>query len=238
MSRFTIVLLAASALLPVAPAEARVRIAWPSQTAVPAGKTVAVGVRSARTVRVALLRLSSDGVPVRTVKARRMRSGRFVVAVPAGRHLLAVDVGPRRRSRAIEGVVAPIAPAPPPGVADPCATDGRAAATLELDRRSAARGEALVMTVRNAGEVCLSHGHDWAFEVFRDGQWVPAHEPKAWPGGPGYTIAPGGSDTWRGVVFEELEPGRHRVVHTLSYVRRGTTELEYAHTYAELEVTG
>lgn len=238
MRRFTIILLAAFALLPVAPGEARVRITWPSQATVAAGETVVVGVRSARTVRVALLRLSSDGDPVRTVKARRMRSGRFVAAVPAGLHLLAVDIGPRRRSRVIEGVVPPAAPAPPPGQADPCAADGRAAATLELDRRSAARGESFLMTVRNAGDVCLSHGHDWAFEVFRDGRWVPAHEPKPWPSGPGYTIAPGASDTWHGGVFEELEPGRHRVVHTLSYVPRGTTELEYVRTYAELEVTG
>ncbi|HEX2084598.1 MAG TPA: immunoglobulin-like domain-containing protein [Solirubrobacteraceae bacterium] len=238
MRRFSFLLVAVLlAALPAA-ADARLKVDWPDRARVTAGDRVTVGVESSSVVRVALLRLSSDGDPVRTIKARRMRTGRFVVAVPAGRHLLVVDRAAHRRSRPIQGIVPPPAPAPvgPPPAERTCSA-GRPAATLELDRRSTPRGGPFVMTVRNTGETCLAHGHDWSFQAFRDGRWVDAHEPKAWPGGPGYGTFPGESDTWQAHVFEELEPGRYRVVHRLSYTPPGSSGFELVEAYAELEVT-
>lgn len=221
-----------AALLPAAPAAAKTRIAWPAATTVRAGESVTVGVRSSRTVRVALLRLSSAGRPYQTVAARRLRSGRFVATVPEAstvrRYLLAVDDRGRRRGRVITATPPPPPPPQPPA---PCAETGSKVETA-IDRRTAARGETVTMTIRNAGATCLTFGADFSFERWTGQGWERAGDPmRAWPSWAA-GLSPGETYTLTTEVWRELEPGRHRLAKAFDAPDGTVVAAE------ELEVTG
>ena len=120
-------------------------------------------------------------------------------------------------------------PTPPAPVRPPCPESGTTAGTLALDRTSAARGERFAITLRNTGTTCLTYGADYSFERWRDGRWEPAGDPRpvpAWAAG----LAPGESGTITGFVWEELEPGRHRVV------KEAIGPTERVVVYAELDI--
>jgi hypothetical protein len=220
MRIFAALALVAAALVPAAPAAAKPRVTWPAASTVQAGDSVAVTVRSPHRVRVALLRLSDAGTPIRTVAARRMRSGRFVAVVPAAsverRYLLAVDDRGRRLSRTITATPPPPAPPPsgPPGP-PPCG-EGAAKVETTIDRRSAARGETVTMTIRNTGGTCLGFGADFWFERWNGTGWEKAGtEDRAWPAWAA-SLSPGETYTVTTEVWRDIGTGRHRLAKYFS----------------------
>ena len=221
-----------AALVPAAPAAAKTRITWPAGSTVQAGESVAVVVRSSRTVRVALLRLSSAGRPFQTGAAQRLRTGRFVATVPPAttelRYLLAVDDRGRRRSRTITALAPTPPPMPPP---PPCAESGSKVETA-IDRRAAARGETVTMTIRNAGATCLTYGAAFHFERWTGAGWERAGDPmRAWPAWAA-GLDPGQTYTLAAEVWRELEPGRHRLVKEFDAPEGTVVAAE------EIEITG
>ncbi len=222
MRFFSITVLVVLALLPAAPAEARLRIAWPSATTVAPGDEVAVGIRSTRVVRVSLSRLEGAR-PSTVVKARRMRRGRFVATVPSeGKFLLAVRVGARRFSRVIEAV-APLPPPPPPPPR--CDESGRLEVSLSLDKTSARAGDPLTIFMHNTGTKPAWHGAEYEIERWNGSAWERAHEPKPFPSWAA-TVWCGERRELQGTVFEELKPGRHRVVKSFGDGVRPTAEFD------------
>lgn len=200
-----------AALLPVAPAAAGSRVTWPESTTVRPGDSVTVAVRSTRTVRAALLRLSDAGRPFRTVAAKQLRIGRFVAVVPqetvVRRYLLVVDDRGRRRSRTI--VATP--PPPPLPPAQPVCAEAGSKVETSIDRRAAARGEVVTMTIRNAGPTCLGYGADFSFERWTGERWQSAGDPmRAWPSWAA-GLSPGETIVVTTEVWPELEPGPHRL---------------------------
>lgn len=205
-------------------AAADVRVTWPAVTDVRPGDRLTLWVRSPRRVRVALLRLSHTGRPVATIAQRRMRSGRFSVRVPAApdvrRYLLAVDADKRRLARRITATPPAPAPVPPPPPGSsppppepqpPCPGQGRSAIDFALERTSAVRGERIGMTFRNAGDTCLGYGEGYLLERLVDGHWQHTEPPYAFPS-IGYGLRPGETDRQSVLTWEDMEPGRYRVI--------------------------
>jgi hypothetical protein len=202
-----------------------VSVTWPvsgSAASVRAGEYLSVEVRSRRRqVRVALVRLSGEGRPG-VVAQRRLRRGAFRTRLPStgGRYRLQLDVAGRRWSTAIEALL----PTCPPA--------GRTEGALRLSATTVRRGDVIEVTVINTGTTCLSGGWDFFYERLReDGTWerVPANHPTP---AIGVVTQPRTTTEHDALVFEELEPGRHRLVKPLSSPSGPLTLI------AELDVVG
>jgi hypothetical protein len=172
------------ALVVVAPAQAATtKVTWPEAREYRAGEQIKVTVKGDRTVRVAVLRVSSSGKVMRALTRKTLKRG-TVTATLARAGTYEVRVARRERTvRAVNvaaspPVAEPPAASPPPNC--PWATAATLEATLGADRVQ--RGQHLPFTIKNLSETCLSMGGTYALEYHQgDGAWKPVPWPIAFP---------------------------------------------------------
>lgn len=231
-----------------------VRVSWPLRTATASlapGTVLRVHVkpvvsRKRRTVRLAFVRTTATGRPLRTLFSQRLRRGTFTAVVPGpvgATHHLTLTVG-RRVYRSIITTAAPpasagpsaasdyVAPVPPPTsgpyldpgpgipVIPPCSSSGTASALLRVSVSQVAPGGTVGYEATNASQRCLVPKLSTRVER-RDGDaWVPVGMSSYVPGGQSLLL-PG--DLYSGTVTlrPDADPGRHRLTLvfdvTLSY---------------------
>lgn len=168
-------------------------------------------------VRIALLRVTAAGAPMRVVAERRLREGRFRATVPPGTGL---RYALRVAHTAGLYLYAPRGPR----------------TTLQVDRTLVRRGEPLTTTLTNLGDVPVMTYGDWAFERADAGGWTPVPQPV----GPimtpaSFLVPPGGSSTGPATVWETLRPGHHRIVRRVSAGLGGPA---FPPATAQLDVVG
>ncbi len=152
------------------------RVSWPLKGATATlwpGATLTVKVTptraSARPVRVSLVRVTAAGIPMRTIAARRLRRGRFTVALPQGdgRHYeLRLEAGTLRYRGTVRT-----------SLMLPCPAKGSTKAELHLGTAGpVAPGATVGYTIANTGTTCLSYalGYRWERRA-DDGTW------QVWP---------------------------------------------------------
>ncbi|HEX4345694.1 MAG TPA: immunoglobulin-like domain-containing protein [Solirubrobacteraceae bacterium] len=164
--------------------------------------------RLGRVAVVTLARVTRSGVAVHLVARRSLRSGTFSTRLPAGstgRYRLRVVVG-----RAYSQVTFVVGPQPPTA-SGPCDAGDEANAELGLSADSAAPGDALKITLTNAGPGCLTAGYGFDWQVSRGGVWtdVPLH--LAVPA-IALLLAPGQMLTEAFTVPTDSPPGQYRIV--------------------------
>lgn len=222
-----------------------VRVTWPLpgvSASLAAGTVLRVKVRPVSPrrrakVRLALVRTTAAGRPLRTLFAVRIRRGTFSAVVPGpvgATHHLTLTAGRRVYRSVITTAATPTAaPAPagpvaasdyvsavppmpggsyidPPPALPPCAPAGAASAALRVTPAQVAPGGILAYEVTNTGQRCLVPTLAARIERFDGDAWVFTGMSSLLVGGQPYVWAGGlysGSVTLR----PDAQPGRHRL---------------------------
>ena len=104
----------------------------------------------------------------------------------------------------------------PPG--EPPAPKPRQPVVLELDRRVAEPGSTLELTVENRGRNAIEFGMAYRLEHRRGGRWHWLNERDAFIL-IAIVVKPGGRHDQKVPLPKELEPGRYRIVKTVTVHR-------------------
>lgn len=244
-----------------------VRVTWPLPAAtacLAAGTVLRVKVRPVSPrrrakVRLALVRTTAAGRPVRTLFAVRIGRGTFSAVVPGpvgATHHLTLTAG-RRVYRSVITTVATPTPAPapagpvvasdygspvppmpggsyidPPSAFPPCATAGAASAALRVSPAQVTPGATLAYEATNTGQRCLVPTLTARVERFDAGTWVDTGISSLYVGGQPYVWA-GGLYSGSVVLRPDAMSGHHRL--TLVFVIQGS-EPATIETSAEFDV--
>ena len=244
--------------------QAGLLVSWP-RTVIPGAmfrvkvRATRERLRTGRMFTIALVRVGARGRTIRTVARRRMRTGLFEARVPPQQNrryaaVIAVD-GRRFRKTFPTGRPLPpgVEPATPPAAGSvptvPAQADtlqtcqrrytGTPGAAARPSRTSLARGETLTFVVENTGRACLVYGEGHTVERRRaDGTWERLQLEEVWPR-VAHSLPPGGTYEKHRAIPADWQPGRYRVVDSLSYdgtrdARGGAPRLT---VHAEFDVT-
>ncbi len=161
--RLLLLALAAVLLSPAAAQASKLEITWPERRAYEPGERLTVRIASDRRVRAVLVRESSKGRVLRTIRRRTLRSGRFSAVVPSpGRYSLRLKVvGGHSYKRRV--TVTQLTH---------CTTRRGDRAKLRLGATTATAGGVLPYTLVNTSRGCLSGGPSYSFDhLLPDGSW-------------------------------------------------------------------
>ncbi len=239
-----------------------VRVSWPLRTVtaslVPGTvlrvQVKPVGSRKRRTVRLAFVRTTAAGRPLRTLFSQRLRRGTFTAVVPGpvgATHHLMLTVGRRVYRSVITTTATPVpAPipaipgasgaasdysvpmlpgggsyAPPPNPVPWCADAGVAGMALRIGTPQVAPGGTVSFEATNTGQRCMVPPLIQRVERLEGASWVDVGYSSSALSGQ-YFLPPG--DLYSGTVtlFPGTVPGRHRLIFSFRVALAETTVVD------------
>ncbi|WP_028064379.1 immunoglobulin-like domain-containing protein [Solirubrobacter soli] len=186
-------------MLPLILAAAAI-VTFPKADVVNPGTRVTVRIASDQPVKATLVRVTTAGTVMRTIKRKTLRTGTFTVRIPAGRHALRVSAGRRHWQHRIDGVWTD------------CVQATAKTTALTLKAATVQRGGTLPYDFENTGKDCSFTGLSYRLErQAADGTWAAVPLPWVFPA-VAFAVAPGGTRAKTARIPADVEPGRFRLI--------------------------